>query len=189
MRRLPLLLSLFGMVGVGLVFGGRDVAGTVRVSQAPPSPGLPGSPGVGCPVVGHDCTAAELALSKTTPAVRRPPPSGARPLDRSAVLAVARANQNELRRVDRIDAKLTTWSQYMLASGLAQEVQIASDVIEPSSEVWVVAVAGQVAPARAQGETYPWGVLVYDRNRGTLLHRSAYEQGSWPPYFDGLPNN
>ena len=92
----------------------------------------------------------------------------------------------EVRRIDRIEAKLMTWREY-LASGdpSAQMPASASD----SAPVWIVAVSGLIAPAFGQGATFDWGVFTVDGTDGRITSLTARNDGAWPAFFDALPGH
>jgi hypothetical protein len=50
----------------------------------------------------------------------------------------------------------------------------------------VVVVSGKVVPQFARGETFPWGVLVYDSSSDAVLDMTASLKGTWPAWFDAL---
>jgi hypothetical protein len=53
--------------------------------------------------------------------------------------------------------------------------------------VWVVSAAGEFVPAHS-GESYSWGVIVFNALTGEWLFTEASSQSSWPAFFDTLPN-
>ncbi len=97
---------------------------------------------------------------------------------RDAVIARVRGLSGEVLRVDRIEAKRVRWSDFEAA---ARTGSVQAD----DREVWIVAVAGEVRPQFARGQTFPWGIYVIDTKSDDVLGMTAGD-GTWPPYFDGL---
>jgi hypothetical protein len=101
--------------------------------------------------------------------------------------AEARTRQQTARfpKIDRIASKLTTWHELQRATDSG-----AVAAMDPATQVWVFAVAGEFAPGRAPaGVTpprFPWGVQVYEASTGSPLSAAGGQDGDWPPYFDGL---
>ena len=58
-----------------------------------------------------------------------------------------------------------------------------------SSKVWVVAISGTVHPQfDVTGQTFSWGVEVFDASTGQSVAEFAGPSGGWPSYFDALPD-
>jgi hypothetical protein len=87
--------------------------------------------------------------------------------------------------ISRIDATKITWAQYTAVRPIRE--QGLPNQPDPASEVWVVAVAGQYVPTHTKGETYAWGVMVFDAATGKWIRTDADNVGSWPAFFDLLP--
>lgn len=81
-----------------------------------------------------------------------------------------------IRRVDRIDSKRVLTGQ-LPEEGYARG--------SPDREVWVVAIAGEVRPQLARGETFRWGVFFEDARTGEGLGTLAGGD-EWPTFFDAL---
>ncbi len=110
------------------------------------------------------------------------PAVAAAAIDRQTLLQKVQAWSLINKRVDRIDAKLVLWSEYL--AGANQAVDVGTD---PNQLVWIVAVSGLVQPDTAHGQQFTWAVYAFDaatgRTRSTNAGRDATR---WPPYFDGL---
>lgn len=83
-------------------------------------------------------------------------------------------------RIDRIDAKLTTWGDFIAHEGSTDAPDLAA--VTP---VWVVAVAGEVLPSSAR-QNYPWAVFVFNGTTGRTIATFANDKTPWPAYFDAL---
>jgi hypothetical protein len=100
----------------------------------------------------------------------------------SAVMGLA----SEVRRIDRIEAKLMTWREYLASADQgAQKPPAASD----SAPVWIVAVSGEIVPQFGHGATFRWGVFTIDGTDGTITSLTARSDGPWPVFFDALPDH
>ncbi len=104
------------------------------------------------------------------------------PLATSAVMKLSA----EVRRIDRIEAKLMTWHEY-LASGDPGAYKPAA--AEDSAPVWIVAVAGEIVPQFGHGLTFNWGVFTIDGTDGGITSLTARNDGPWPAFFDALPDH
>jgi len=108
----------------------------------------------------------------------------------SALPAVSRAQaitrtqqiKAELLRVDRIEARLTTFAALQAAEGSGDVVK----EIAPTTLVWVVSSGGEFRPAFGHGDVYPWGVVVLDATTGQPIASFAGPTGSWPAFFDRI---
>ena len=83
-------------------------------------------------------------------------------------------------RIDRIDAKLTTWGDFIDHEGSTDAPTVAA-----LTPVWVVAVSGDVLPTSARGN-YPWAVFVFNGLNGRTIATFANDRTPWPAYFDAL---
>ena len=92
----------------------------------------------------------------------------------------------EVRRIDRIEAKLMTWREYV-ASGDpgAQKPSAAND----GAPVWIVAVSGEIVPQFGRGATFTWGVFAIDGTDGSIESLIARSDGAWPAFFEALPDH
>ncbi len=130
-------------------------------------------------------------------------------LDRNSVLALVRG-LDQVGRVDRIDAKLMSYSEYVAGAG-----PVGTHEGDPRStpttgfgmsdrDVWVVAVSGQVWPngrvpvffgvaSPASATPYPpyrWAMFLVDsRSGGLIVVGDAGIDASWPTSFDRLPSH
>jgi hypothetical protein len=117
-------------------------------------------------------------------------PTSGPPMSRGDALALVQRDTAEVKTIARIASKLTTWSSYV--NGLDNMAPdhtspVDSMNVPPSRKIWMVAVAGAIAPAYdAAGETRPWAVFVLDAGTGTSLGMQAGPSGTWPPYFDAI---
>ncbi len=102
----------------------------------------------------------------------------------SRAQAIARTQQlkAELLRVDRIEARLTTFAALQQAEGSGDVVK----EIAPTTLVWVVASAGEYRPAFGRGNVYPWGIVVIDATTQQPIASFAGPKGSWPAFFDRI---
>jgi hypothetical protein len=123
-------------------------------------------------LAGHAASSpAANASSNSLPAVSR-------------AQAIARTQEvkAELLRVDRIEARLTTFGALQQAEGSGDRVT----EISSTTLVWVVSTSGQFRPAFAHGNVYPWGVVVIDATSGQPIASFAGPAGNWPPFFDRI---
>jgi len=102
----------------------------------------------------------------------------------SRAQAIARTQQlkAELLRVDRIEARLTTFAGVQHAEGSGDMVR----EIAPTTTVWVVSASGQYRPAFAHGAVFPWGVVVIDATSGQPIASFSGPSGTWPAFFDRI---
>src|SRR5258707_10360544 len=106
---------------------------------------------------------------------------------RSAVIADVRGRHEVVQRIDRIEAKLTTWGEYLHARS-AGSVS-APPGLTLKSPVWVVAVGGVVS-SQVSSMKYNWGTFVYDaRTLATIEASANNDQRKWPPYFNALADH
>ncbi len=113
-----------------------------------------------------------------------PPPA----MSREKAVDRTRGLTAELTRIDRIEAKLTTWREFRVVEH-SDEVHPLAD---ESSSVWVVAVSGQFKPTYGspdspeRGRVFPWAVVVYDASTEQPVATFGGANGTWPPYFDSM---
>ena len=93
---------------------------------------------------------------------------------------------SEVRRIDRIEAKLMTWREYVASGDPGAYKPAAAD---DSAPVWIVAVAGEIAPQFGHGLTFNWGVFTIDGTSGSATSLTARNDGAWPAFFDALPDH
>lgn len=90
-----------------------------------------------------------------------------------------------VRSVSRIDAKKVTWGEFTAVRPIRERGL--PNLPSAATQVWVVAVSGQYVPTHTKGETYAWGVMVFDAATGKWIRTDADNAGSWPAFFDLLP--
>jgi hypothetical protein len=110
-------------------------------------------------------------------------PSPSASAARTAVLERFSRITSEIRRIDRIDAKLMTRDEFEQASAPGAT----SPYTDPNQVIWVVAISGEVVPQFGQGSVLPWGIYLVAADNGDILGMLA-GGGPWPSYFDGLPD-
>jgi len=92
----------------------------------------------------------------------------------------------EVRRIDRLEAKLMTWHEYVASGDPGAYKPAAAD---DSAPVWIVAVAGEIVPQFGHGLTFNWGVFTIDGTGGSVTSLTARNDGAWPAFFDALPDH
>jgi len=112
-------------------------------------------------------------------------PSPSASAARTAVLERFSRITSEIRRIDRIDAKLMTRREFEQASDPGRTST--SPYTDPNQVIWVVAISGEVVPQFGQGSVLPWGIYLVAADSGDILGMLA-GGGPWPSYFDGLPD-
>jgi hypothetical protein len=137
-------------------------------------------------------------------------------IDRADAIALVRGLGREVGRVDRIEAKLLTWQEYLLLAGAPRLLSgdpgatpvpgNAGFVGDPSTRfVWVVAVSGEIwpigrdpiwwggpppVPNPSPYPPYRWAVFIIDATQGQLMVvPDAGVNDSWPAVFDKLPDH
>lgn len=132
-------------------------------------------------------------------------------MDRDAAIGTVRGAA-EVGRVDRIDAKLMTYAEYVGGAGPVRTHP--GDPGAPASTgfgmtgdpathlLWVVAVSGEVypqgrmpvffgGPSGPNATPYPpyrWAIVLIDATSGQrIVFGDAGVGNSWPPTFDSLP--
>jgi hypothetical protein len=103
-------------------------------------------------------------------------------ITRNAVLESIRARTAEVKRVDRIEAKLTTWGDLLRVHSPSLLVRGR----DPARTLWVVAVGGAVQPVGARGRVFDWAIYGFDATTGDVVFSNANSNGPWPAYFDKL---
>jgi hypothetical protein len=104
---------------------------------------------------------------------------------RAAILQRFSRTSAEIRRVDRIDAKLMTRAEFEQGSNNAGTST--SPNTDPNQSLWVVAIGGDVLPQFSRGLAFTWGIYLVSADNGDILGMLA-GPGPWPPYFDSMPN-
>lgn len=108
-------------------------------------------------------------------------PAAAPPITRQQVLDAARQMQTIAVRIDRIEAKLTTWRD-ILAARQATNDYIAA--LKPDQQLWVVAMAGTFRP-QLSPQQFRWGIFIYDATTGARVATYAGDE-PWPILFPRL---
>jgi hypothetical protein len=95
------------------------------------------------------------------------------------------------KRVDRLDVKLMTWGDLRSALYKARLV-VEVPSLDLNRRVWVVAGSGEVNPV-VESRLLPrppstWAVVIEDSSTGKGLAQITNSEGTWPPYFDELPD-
>lgn len=107
---------------------------------------------------------------------------------------LARADHT-FKRVDRSASKGALWGdiQPIVDAALYSGAQVPPQPLEPSAQIWVVAVSGDSRPREAAGlredpaDVYRWRVIVYEVKTGSEVLAFGLSDGrSWPAWFDGL---
>lgn len=126
--------------------------------------------------------AAQRPTDETTAVTASPTAAGSLPPGdgRADIVARVRGMSGEILRVDRIAAKRMRWSDF---ENLAHTGNLQVD----NRVIWAVAVAGEIRPQFARGQTFSWGVYVIDAQTGDINGLNAGGE-NWPPYFDALPD-
>jgi hypothetical protein len=91
--------------------------------------------------------------------------------------------QKQATRVDRIEAKLTTYATWKASRPDPVSGPVSTS---PSLLVWVVAVGGEIQPQFGHGEILTWDEFVYDAATGNILGDAGNNDVRWPPGFDSL---
>jgi len=129
-----------------------------------------------------DFTFGDVAwLRVSAPAPQSSPASSAA---RDAILKRFSQTNSEIRRVDRIDAKVMTRRDFEQGSNNAGTST--SPNTDLNQVIWVVAISGEVVPQFGRGSVFTWGIYLVNADTGDILGMLA-GGGPWPPYFDGLP--
>jgi len=87
------------------------------------------------------------------------------------------------RRIDRLEAVLSTWDAVYTAR--AGNTMLPPTFAAPTTPVWVVAVAGDTVPQFSHGKHYPWAVFVSNADTGQPMATFA-GTGAWPAFFTTL---
>jgi len=143
-----------------------------------------------CLIAGNDCTATEKALAADPAKIvlTRPTLDGLAPTSDKIVQAVV-ANTNEVRRVDKITPRLTSWGRVVderLAAEISDGTRRLTIAPPRATAVWVVVVEGEVRPQFARSDVgYPWAMFVVDAATGSHFSMIA-NVGPLPPYVSKI---
>jgi hypothetical protein len=136
-------------------------------------------------------------------------------LGRDEAIALVRARSDQVGRIDRAEAKLLTWQEYLdldpTPGAISADPKASPHRTgkfglggDPDKRiVWVVAVSGEVWPAArvpvsfgspsasfTPNPPYRWGIFAVDAARGGLLATlDAGVDGAWPSLFVTLPDH
>ena len=93
--------------------------------------------------------------------------------------------RSEIVRVDRIASKRMTLGEFRQGTRA-----IDTGTRSPSATIWAVAVSGDLRQSSA-APTPPrtWGVYLLDATDGNIFASQLSSDGSWPTYFDALPDH
>lgn len=102
--------------------------------------------------------------------------------------AIARIERLTLvnRRIDRLKAVRSTWDAVYTARADNTTLPKAP---APTTQVWVVAVAGDVVPQFSRGKHFAWAVFVINADTGDPMATFAGPDagpGAWPAFFTTL---
>lgn len=121
-------------------------------------------------LTGESGRATPSAVSSASPA--NPP------VTRQAAIDRVLSARTQVRRADRVEAKLVT-SQALREAGLTAPAS--------GERVWAVAVAGELLPEfDTIGTRHSWGIFLLAADTGEIVGRSGGRVGPWPPAFDSL---
>ena len=137
---------------------------------------------------------SEVASPGTSPSPTPTRSAAAQPvraiLTRDQAIALVRSLGNDVRRVDRIEAKLVPWDEFApVGMGVDRTGGPAHGGGVPIPAVWAVAVAGELRPNMGDllpRLTYPWALYGIDPIRGNVATLKVDVGGIWPPGFDTL---
>ena len=107
--------------------------------------------------------AAQRPMDETSATTTRPTAAGSLPAGdaRADIVARVRGMSGEILRVDRIAAKKMRWSDF-------ENVAHTGNLQADDRVIWAVAVAGEIRPQFARGQTFSWGVYVIDAQTGDI---------------------
>ena len=171
-------VAAVGMLAVGLGIRTIPSVGLLASVQSSPSPLV-------CTSDNSHCTQTEIQLAKSALPIVVTPAHGT-PLTRDIALSQTAGQTGVILRNTQMSAKLTTWGTYQAAAypdGSGPTTGYAA-----SEQIWLVAVSGSIKPGYAHGMVFPWAVFVYDAATSVPLGMNAGPKGTWPPYFDSLPD-
>ena len=116
-------------------------------------------------------------------------------VSRQEVLGDTTRLKAELLQINRMAAKLTTWSTLQTVAQPTEPDLHVPTGETPTAEIWVVAVSGKILPEFdvSNGVTFAWAVYLYDAHTGNPESAlagpgSLGPQTTWPPFFDALPD-
>jgi hypothetical protein len=104
------------------------------------------------------------------------------PFGRDLAIGYVRGLTLITRRIDSVDAKLTTWGQWQ--KGVHQSETEAG--IESQRLVWVVSVTGNIEFPANHGTNLSWAAFVLDATTGKPLGANAANQQ--PGFYSTLPD-
>jgi hypothetical protein len=137
---------------------------------------------------------AAIPSASPSTSLRTAPPSPVRAiLSREQAIAVVRSFGSDVRRVDRIEAKLVPWEEFApVGMGVDRSGGPAHGRGIPIPAVWAVAVAGELRPNMGDLHpqlSYPWALYGIDPIDGYEATLKVDITGSWPPGFDALADH
>jgi hypothetical protein len=111
------------------------------------------------------------------------------PLRSPEALSLILRRTSEVRRIDRIEMKLMTWSEYVAGAPVAQQ-PVGAPAAGP---VWIYAVSGDIVSSFGASARTPqavsWAIFAIDATTSDLTVFGPTETGSWPAFFDRLPDH
>ncbi len=147
---------------IGILFASGTIAAAVMIAQMPAGAANAAS----ATVTRNESTVSGSDMAGTiTP-----------PRSREATLAYVRGLSLVARRIDSIEAKLTTWGQWSTVNGQPQTI----GGFDPQTLVWVVSVSGSVELPVNQGMTTDWGAVIIDATTGKPMSAAG---GNLKPNF------
>ena len=102
---------------------------------------------------------------------------------RQQVIDAAKKSTSIAVRIDRIEAKLTTFAALQVARKADAEFLAG---FRPDRQLWLVVVSGDFVPQLARGERGTWGVFVTDANTGVVIGILSGNDGPWPSFFPAM---
>lgn len=90
-------------------------------------------------------------------------------------------------RIDRFDAKLVTTGELEQAMASMRGTSPITDDV--NRMVWVMAMSGTIPMSSRDGRQFTWGVFISDPETARPILQTAYDIGTWPPFFDALPDH
>src|SRR3954464_6466648 len=159
------------------------------------------------------CVCALAACAPRTPALIGSAPVTSDPLPetlgRDAAMPLVRARDDQVGRVDRTEAKLLTWKEYVDIAGppgaVSADPKASPHTLgaigitgDPEMRIiWIVALSGEVwpqsrmpiffgpepHPSATPNPSYRWGLFLVDANAGGLIGAVDAGVDAWPPLF------
>ena len=100
---------------------------------------------------------------------------------RANAIAYVRGLTAAFPRIDRIDAKLTTWGEWNRQHGISPS----ANGTDPNKLVWIVGASGEHITFIGHGMHMPWGGVIIDATTGAVLASEGGPTGT-PGYFNAM---